>query len=474
MSIFKSHLFKSASLLTLSQIFALLVSAVLILILPKFISVDDYGYWQLFILYSGYVGLFHFGYSDGLYITLGGKKLAEVDHTDLKKQFTVFIFFQFVFSVFILLFSFSYFHEVNKFYVFFAVGIFLIIENCHKLLSFMLLATANSNSYAKSVIIDKVLTVILLVLLIAFHELSFQTILLIYIFCRFVSLIYLLLLYREFMPVFININEFKSALKNVFSNCKLGIVLTISNVLGTLIIASGRLVVEYSWSIASFAQISLAVSLSFFIMSFISQISLILFPILCNAENSVQKKILKDGSVIVGYITMWGFGFYFLTYLFIKFWLTDYQESLSYLIYLFPIVLFEIKTQILYTTYCKSINKLRLLFNVNLLVIAAALILYFIASNLHSIELVLITMLFALMLRSILLNLFLYQYYELKLSRYFYIEIIFSVIFILINKFFNIQNFFFFFVLSMICITLLYYKDLKLIFINFKNRKNGV
>lgn len=188
----------------------------------------------------------------------------------------------------------------------------------------------------------------------------------------------------------------------------------------------------------------------------------------------MQKKILKEGSIIIGYLAMWGFGFYFIICLFINYWLPDYKESLNYLIYLFPIVLFEIKTQILYTTYCKSINKLKLLLTVNVFVIVLALIMYYIASITHSINLILITMLLALMLRSILLNLFLYIHYDLKLNRYFYIEIIFSVLFLFINSTFGIQYLLLTFILAMIVITLVYKEDLKLIYLNYKNRTNGL
>lgn len=474
MSVIKSSIFRSASLLTVSQILALGVSAVLIMILPRFISVSDYGYWQLFILYSGYVGLFHFGYSDGLYITLGGKNIKVLNVPEIKQQFSIFLIFQFLFSIGILLFSFSYFKDFNKLYVFIAVSIFLLIENYHKLLCFMLLATSNANSYAKSVIIDKVLTVVLLFILIAGNWLNFISVMVIYVLCRLVSLIYLMILYQKFLPAFINREQFREGFKKVIANCRLGIILTISNILGTLILASGRLVVEYSWSITSFAQISLAVSLAFFIMSFISQISLLLFPILCNAEDYIQKKILKDGSLIIGFISIVGFGFYFFTYLFIKFWLPAYTESLTYLIYLFPIVLFENKTQILYTTYCKSLNKLRLLMNVNLLVIVFALVLYYVASKIHSIELVLITMFLALMFRSIILNLFLNTHYKLKVNIYFYLEIIFSIAFILVNKFFGIQVLLYFFLASLAGFSLSYSKDLKSVYFTFKSRGNEI
>ncbi len=474
MSVLKSSLFRSASLLTVSQILALLVSAVLVMILPKFISVADYGYWKLFILYSGYVGLFHFGYSDGLYIILGGKNLSILNPAGIKQQITVFLVFQLFFSAAVLLFSLYYFQDYNKMYVFTGVGIFLFVENYHKLLSFMLLSTNNAQSYAKSVIIDKVFTLVLLLIAVSALSLDFTHVIIIYIVCRLFSLLYLMLMYRSFLPKEVNLKQFRIGWEQILVNCRLGIILTVSNILGTLILASGRLVVEFSWSISSFAQISLAVSLAFFIMSLISQVSLVLFPILCNAEEQVRKKILKDGSVIIGYISIAGFIFYFITHIFIKFWLPAYAESLTYLIYLFPIVLFENKTQILYTTYCKSLNKLRLLLNVNILVMVVAVILYFVAAKIHSIELILMTMFFVLMLRSIILQLFLYRHFGLKIDRYFYLEVLFSVLFILVSRYFSVQILFIFFVVALACFSGIYLKDLKSIYFNFKNRGNEI
>lgn len=471
MSLFKSNLFKNMSLLGISQVFALLVSAVLILILPRLIPMSDYGYWQLFLLYAGYVGVFHFGYSDGLYISFGGKDLKNLHGSQLRAQFAVFLIFQLLISLALIFFSFSWFSNVNKRWVFVGVSVFLIIENYHKLLSFLLLATNNAATYAKSVIIDKILIVVFLFILLAAQQLSLTNLLFIYIVCRLASLIYLIVLYPKFIPQVTDTAKFGPAFSQILALCKIGIILTFSNIFGIFILASGRLVVEHFWSINSFAQISLAVSLAFFIMSFISQLSLILFPILCNAETSIQKKILRDGSLLIGFISVLGFGFYFLTHFFIKWWLPSYNESLAYLIYLFPIILFENKTQILYTTYCKSQNKLGLLMKVNLLVLFIALAMYFVAAQIHSIEFVLVTMFFALMLRSLILHFYLFRYFKLKTEKYFYIEIALSVAFILVYKLFGFWISGIFFLLAVVGYSLMALKDLKSIYFIFKDLK---
>ena len=70
----KSVLYASAA-----NLIGLLVSLVAGLIVPKFISDINYGYWQLYILYTSYAGFMHFGLQDGIYLRLGGKNYAELN-----------------------------------------------------------------------------------------------------------------------------------------------------------------------------------------------------------------------------------------------------------------------------------------------------------------------------------------------------------------------------------------------------------
>jgi O-antigen/teichoic acid export membrane protein len=59
-------------------ILAALVNVVLIFLIPRLISVEDYGYWRLFALYAGYVGFFHLGFADGALLRWAGRPLSEL------------------------------------------------------------------------------------------------------------------------------------------------------------------------------------------------------------------------------------------------------------------------------------------------------------------------------------------------------------------------------------------------------------
>jgi O-antigen/teichoic acid export membrane protein len=62
-----------------SQFILLLISSVQYIVLPKYLDLGDYGYWQLFILYGSYIGILQFGFVDGILIKWAGKNLSEID-----------------------------------------------------------------------------------------------------------------------------------------------------------------------------------------------------------------------------------------------------------------------------------------------------------------------------------------------------------------------------------------------------------
>lgn len=66
-----------------AQGLSFILSALMSIIVPKVLSVNDFGYWQLFIFYTSYVGFFHFGFNDGIYLLNGGKNYDELNYNEI-------------------------------------------------------------------------------------------------------------------------------------------------------------------------------------------------------------------------------------------------------------------------------------------------------------------------------------------------------------------------------------------------------
>lgn len=57
-----------------------LMNVALVFVLPKLLSVEDYGYWRAFGLYAGYAGLLHCGFADGALLRWAGRPLGDFEH----------------------------------------------------------------------------------------------------------------------------------------------------------------------------------------------------------------------------------------------------------------------------------------------------------------------------------------------------------------------------------------------------------
>jgi hypothetical protein len=83
----------------------MLSTALVILIVPKLIGIQEYGYWQLYLFYSFYVGFLHFGWNDGIYLRYGGKEYLELDKKLFFSQFWMQALFQ---SIILLIMNFYF------------------------------------------------------------------------------------------------------------------------------------------------------------------------------------------------------------------------------------------------------------------------------------------------------------------------------------------------------------------------------
>ena len=72
-------LVKNFSYSLTSNLISLIISTLVVLVIPRIIGVEDYGFWQLYLFYSSYIGFLHFGWNDGIYLRYGGEEYDDLD-----------------------------------------------------------------------------------------------------------------------------------------------------------------------------------------------------------------------------------------------------------------------------------------------------------------------------------------------------------------------------------------------------------
>src|SRR5690606_22879810 len=111
------ELAKNFSFTLISNLVSVVISSIVILIIPNFIEVEEYGYWQLYIFYTTYVGLLHFGWNDGIYLREGGAKYDALNKSIYFSQFYMLLFLQLTIAIVGGILTYIFVSEPNKQFV---------------------------------------------------------------------------------------------------------------------------------------------------------------------------------------------------------------------------------------------------------------------------------------------------------------------------------------------------------------------
>ena len=177
---------KGIGRVSFANFLSLFVSLFTSFFLPLFISVEDYGYWQLFVLYVGYVGFFAFGFNDGIHLNYAtcsyDKKTAAKFRTFKSLLFAMSAIETFVLIVFI---TFVFGVNYGKYYTFLFVVLNIIPTLVNGMFTYMNQATMRFKQYAWGNMIDKIIFAIAMLVMIAIGCKSYLYYVFIFLNCCF-------------------------------------------------------------------------------------------------------------------------------------------------------------------------------------------------------------------------------------------------------------------------------------------------
>ena len=120
---------KNFSIAVISQGVSLAMSILTSLLVPKILGVEQYGYWQLFIFYIGYCGLFQLGLDDGVYLINGGNTRETLDKKSINSQFWYGLVYQVAISVAVAAIALFGDFGPERQFVLCCTAVFVIVQN---------------------------------------------------------------------------------------------------------------------------------------------------------------------------------------------------------------------------------------------------------------------------------------------------------------------------------------------------------
>lgn len=400
------------------------------MIIPKLIGVEEYGYWQLYIFYSSYVGFLHFGWNDGIYLRLGGEEYEKLDRPLFHSQFIQLLVSQLLIAGLIGAISLTFADDANRAFILQMVALTMVISNTRFMLLFILQATNRIKEYARITIVDRILYIAFIVVLLLAGARSFRVMILADIVAKFATLIWATYLCKEI--VWQKLSSFRPSLKETAININVGIKLMFANIASMLIIGIVRFAIERVWDVATFGKISLTLSLSNMMMIFINAVGIIMFPILRRTKSDKLPGIyitMRDFlmTILLGILIV----YYPLRYV-MSMWLPQYADSLAYMAVVFPMFIYEGKMALLINTYMKTLRKEKTMLAINLVSMLLSLLLTVLATVVwRSLDLAIVNIVIVLAVRSLLAEVYLARELNIRVVKDIALEILLTAVFIL-------------------------------------------
>lgn len=336
-------------------------------VLPKLIGAEDFGYWQLYFLYTFFIAFGHLGLVDGIYLKNGGKYYRELDFRILRSQFLVLIGMGAVWAGFLFLYSQHFLLDENKTYILTVIALDLMLSLPRTLISVIFQMTGMIKEYSFSLMSESASSFFMIVIMLFCGIRDYRYLILADCGARCISLLVSLhnapgFIGRQFMiPL--------ECMKEAISNISVGMFLLLSNMVGLIVIASVRFAVEDQWGIVAFSKVSLAFSISSVAITATGAASVVLFPLLKRLTKKTLEQSFSALSLLLIILLAVLFCLYYPGVRILEWWLPQYGESFYYLTIILPMTLFDSNFSVIGSNFLKVIRKERNLLSINVLAV---------------------------------------------------------------------------------------------------------
>lgn len=260
--------------------------------------------------------------------------------------------------------------------------------------------------------------------------------------------------------------SWKDMLSEFNTNIKSGVLLLIANWSSMLVVGSAKMLIQLHWDDLIFGKVSFSFSLSNLFLTFITAISVVLFPSLRRMNPERLPKLYQSIRNMISPLLFFAMLLYFPSCMILDLWLPNYHDSLIYLGILLPVIIYTSKVSLLTNNYLKAYRKEKKMLIVNVISVVVALIIFVLSSYLlDNLTLMLISVVLVIMGRSIASEVIVMKLIGKKFFKEFIIEGIMSLIFIISARFFDLK-FGFAIYLSVILVYVFFNKDMILSLLN--------
>lgn len=431
----KGKVLKNIMMVLSSNVLLLILGITISFILPLFFSIEEYAYWQLYLYYSGFVGVFVLGFNDGFNLRYAGNKIETLNGNLFKSFFGVVIGMSTMITAIAIVLSFF----LENYLIFVFVSLNIAIFNVNGFCIHVNQMTKRFKEYSIANIIERVLFVISIPILLLIDKSGYVSFILLNLLCRIIAMTYNIISIRELfyydsnqVPNKYNLNE------EIYENFKGGFPLMLASICSMLMTTVPRVVVENVFSITEYGLFAFGYASINLVIIIITAMSTVIYPTLKSIRFTKQKEyymIIKKSVLL--FCTTALFSYYFVV-LIINVFYQRYILVLDYLPMLFPVLVYQSFNSLVIANYSRVLRLEKYYLYNNILFLALNFCLtFFIALKINSIPILLLMSVIVMHIWSIISDRLITRTMQLKKERvnHLNITLLLVVIFIAGNTF---------------------------------------
>lgn len=303
-----------------------LVSSILIgFVIPNLLGLMDYGYYKVFVLYLTYIGLFHFGFIDGIYLKYGGIDYKDINKSKFRTYFRFLLSLETMITLIGLIVT-LLFVDGEKQFIFSLLFLNLLATNLTTYYQFISQITSRFKEYSTRIIILAFTNIMIVAYMYLFDVKDYKTYVTLIVGVNYLLLMWYVYTYKDItFGRSESINKNKKDIISFFSN---GIPLLLANLAATFVITVDKQIVEIFFSVEEFGIYSFAYSMLSMITVVVSAVGVVLYPTLKKTNlNNISKNYTQLNRIIIVIVLMGLMGYFPLLWIIPRF-LPNYTGSL--------------------------------------------------------------------------------------------------------------------------------------------------
>ncbi len=355
-----------------ANLLSLLVSVLTTLIVPRFLgdAVDQYGYLQVYLFYTSYIGFFHLGWCDGIFLRDGGKRYEDLEKPLYAGQFWLLTLVQLILSSLIAVLGYFLSADADFRFICFAIGINVLVFLPRTMLSYYLQTTNRIREYSSITTVGRTIYGLSILVTVLFLSKSYRHFVVGDILGKTVALLVSAWWCRDILKT--KPSPIRKTLGEAKINISVGSKLLVANIASMLVTGIVQWGIQNEWDIVTYGKVSFTLNVSNLLLVFINAVALVLYPTLRRADRESLGGVYQTLRNFLMIPLLGALVAYYPLELILAQWLPQYAESMRYMAILFPMCIYAAKSSLLVNTYLNVYRMEKTTLRVNLTGVAVA------------------------------------------------------------------------------------------------------